>query len=158
MILSLWLFSFFFFFSSRRRHTRCLSDWSSDVCSSDLPRPTGKATRVIYTEYDLPRDVIQPHDVVVDRDGIAWYSSFGEQYLGRLDPKTGKVTEYEVGMNKPGFPTGFLALRTDVEGNLWMGNMYQATIVKFDPKTTKFATWTLPKDQNIDAAQANTGR
>src|SRR5262245_62352939 len=25
----------FFFFSSRRRHTRCLSDWSSDVCSSD---------------------------------------------------------------------------------------------------------------------------
>src|ERR1039458_10581597 len=29
-------FCFFFFFSSRRRHTRCLSDWSSDVCSSDL--------------------------------------------------------------------------------------------------------------------------
>src|SRR5262245_66139138 len=29
-------FLFFFFFSSRRRHTRCLSDWSSDVCSSDL--------------------------------------------------------------------------------------------------------------------------
>src|SRR5205814_6763836 len=27
---------FIFFFSSRRRHTRCLSDWSSDVCSSDL--------------------------------------------------------------------------------------------------------------------------
>src|SRR5262245_46917623 len=25
----------YFFFSSRRRHTRCLSDWSSDVCSSD---------------------------------------------------------------------------------------------------------------------------
>src|SRR5262245_26596570 len=29
-------FFFCFFFSSRRRHTRCLSDWSSDVCSSDL--------------------------------------------------------------------------------------------------------------------------
>src|SRR5215204_5880557 len=27
----------FFFFSSRRRHTRSLCDWSSDVCSSDLP-------------------------------------------------------------------------------------------------------------------------
>src|SRR2546429_4588686 len=27
----------FFFFSSRRRHTRCSRDWSSDVCSSDLP-------------------------------------------------------------------------------------------------------------------------
>src|SRR5262245_62923572 len=30
----------FFFFSSRRRHTRCLSDWSSDVCSSDLNSAT----------------------------------------------------------------------------------------------------------------------
>src|SRR5258706_10775994 len=29
-------FFFFFFFSSRRRHTRLVSDWSSDVCSSDL--------------------------------------------------------------------------------------------------------------------------
>src|SRR6266478_10174739 len=29
--------SFFFFFSSRRRHTRFDCDWSSDVCSSDLP-------------------------------------------------------------------------------------------------------------------------
>src|SRR5690554_1223784 len=27
-----------FFFSSRRRHTRCGRDWSSDVCSSDLPK------------------------------------------------------------------------------------------------------------------------
>src|SRR5262245_62626785 len=51
ILLSLWLCSCFlvmccafivcvtfFFFSSRRRHTRCLSDWSSDVCSSDLAR------------------------------------------------------------------------------------------------------------------------
>src|SRR5471032_3436882 len=29
-------FRFVFFFSSRRRHTRSLCDWSSDVCSSDL--------------------------------------------------------------------------------------------------------------------------
>src|SRR5260221_432253 len=30
---------FLFFFSSRRRHTRSLCDWSSDVCSSDLRAP-----------------------------------------------------------------------------------------------------------------------
>src|SRR5207249_7862747 len=29
--------TFFFCFSSRRRHTRSKRDWSSDVCSSDLP-------------------------------------------------------------------------------------------------------------------------
>src|SRR5437762_11152760 len=32
----LYIFLFFFFFSSRRRHTRYIGDWSSDVCSSDL--------------------------------------------------------------------------------------------------------------------------
>src|SRR2546422_8572934 len=31
----------FFFFSSRRRHTRCSRDWSSDVCSSDLMKRGG---------------------------------------------------------------------------------------------------------------------
>src|SRR5690349_23597228 len=30
---------YIFFFSSRRRHTRSLRDWSSDVCSSDLTLP-----------------------------------------------------------------------------------------------------------------------
>src|SRR5207245_7672243 len=37
IFILLYFFLFFFFFSSRRRHTRCYRDWSSDVCSSDLP-------------------------------------------------------------------------------------------------------------------------
>src|SRR5438034_9025462 len=36
-MLQLFFLGSFFFFSSRRRHTRSLCDWSSDVCSSDLP-------------------------------------------------------------------------------------------------------------------------
>src|SRR2546422_3186052 len=36
MCRSFRLLTQFFFFSSRRRHTRCSRDWSSDVCSSDL--------------------------------------------------------------------------------------------------------------------------
>ena len=93
-----------------------------------LPRPSGRATRVIYTEYDLPRERIQPHDVIVDAEGIAWYSSFGEQNLGRLDPRTGRVREFPIPEAKPGFPTGLLGLRSDKAGNLWLGNMYQAQI------------------------------
>src|SRR5258708_1166486 len=119
------------------------------------PRPSGPATRVIYTEYDLPRDTISPHDVVVDAEGIAWYSSFGEQNLGRLDPKTGNVKEFPIETTKPGFPTGLLGLRSDRDGNLWLGNMYQAKVVKFDRKTQKFTTWKLPPEQDIDAAQVN---
>jgi virginiamycin B lyase len=120
-----------------------------------LPRPTGAATRVIYTEYDLPRETIEPHDVIVDGRGTVWYSSFGEQNLGKLDPKTGQVTEFAIAEHKPGFPTGLLGLRTDAEGNLWFGNMYQATIAKFDPKTESFKFWPLEGEENIDAAQIN---
>src|SRR5438132_9983378 len=36
LVCDSFLFVSFFFFSSRRRHTRSLCDWSSDVCSSDL--------------------------------------------------------------------------------------------------------------------------
>src|SRR5204863_6800755 len=50
----------FFFFSSRRRHTRSLRDWSSDVCSSDLlARPRGhsycRSERAMIVDYALPR-------------------------------------------------------------------------------------------------------
>src|SRR5437879_8362643 len=40
-----------FFFSSRRRHTRYIGDWSSDVCSSDLA-----------TEFEVPGIVSLPSD------------------------------------------------------------------------------------------------
>src|SRR5690554_7166769 len=42
------MYSFFFFFSSRRRHTRCGRDWSSDVCSSDLHPSSSISSRKIW--------------------------------------------------------------------------------------------------------------
>jgi streptogramin lyase len=129
------------------------SQWNFEL--KTLPRPTGAATRVIYTEYDLPRETISPHDVIVDGSGMVWYSSFGEQNLGKLDPRTGKVTEFPIPEHKPGFPTGLLGLRGDRDGNLWLGNMYQATIAKFDRDSETFKFWPLQGDENIDAAQIN---
>jgi virginiamycin B lyase len=120
-----------------------------------LPRPTGRGTRVIMTEYDLPRETIEPHDVIVDADGMVWYSSFGEPNLGKLDPRTGKVTEYPLPEIKPDFPTGSLGLRSDRDGNLWLGMMYQGALARFDKKTESLRIWSLPKTANIDAAQVN---
>src|SRR5205085_5430981 len=51
---------FVFFFSSRRRHTRFDCDWSSDVCSSDLPTGEGAviAMKEALTDAKLtPRDI-----------------------------------------------------------------------------------------------------
>src|SRR4051794_12441663 len=40
-----------FFFSSRRRHTRWTGDWSSDVCSSDLPGLDGELSKPGFSNY-----------------------------------------------------------------------------------------------------------
>ena len=105
-----------------------------------LPRPTGAATRVIVTEYDLPRDDAMPHDVVMDPDGMVWYSDFGEQFLGRLDPKTGKVTEYPGARSKPDSPKGMLDLEFDKDSDIWLGLMLQGGVAKFDRATEQFQT------------------
>ena len=118
-----------------------------------LPRPTGRGTRVIVTEYDLPRKSIEPHDVILDRDGMVWYSDFGAMFLGRMDPKTGKVTEYPIPVIKEGFPLGTLDLEADRDGNLWVGLMYQGGVAKLDRKTGQVQTWSVPKEWQTDATQ-----
>src|SRR6267142_153902 len=129
------------------------STWSYPL--KTFPRPTGRATHVIITEYDLPKPTRQPHDVIVDSDGMAWYISFGEQIIGKLDPKSGKTTEFPVPLLKPGSPIGELSLRPDQDGNLWVGMMYQGAVAKFDKKTEKFQTWSLPPEDNKGYTQIN---
>jgi len=111
-----------------------------------LPRPKGKATGTIITEYDLPRKLAMPHDVVVDSDGTAWYSDFGEQFIGKIDPKTGKVTDFPIPELKKGWPLGTLDLQLDKDENLWVSLMYQGGIAKFDRKTEKFQIYPVPKE------------
>jgi len=119
------------------------------------PRPTGAATHVVYTTYDLPKPTRQPHDVIVDSQGIVWFASFGEQILGKLDPRTGKVTEYEIPILKPGAPMGILGMRFDHDENPWLAMQFQAGIAKFDRKTETFQTWSLPPDLNGPHVQVN---
>src|SRR5215212_10509569 len=67
------MFIFFFFFSSRRRHTRCLSDWSSDVCSSDLAAPE------VYR-----RAGAEVHVIGGEPDGWNINDGIGSTHLGPL--------------------------------------------------------------------------
>jgi streptogramin lyase len=117
------------------------------------PRPSGRATRVIITEYDLPRKEIQAHDVIVDRDGMVWYSHFGEQFLSKLDPKTGKVTDYPIPVQKPNHPKGTLDLEQDADGDIWVGLMYQSGIARFDRASEKMRIYPLPPEWQTDATQ-----
>jgi virginiamycin B lyase len=118
-----------------------------------LPRLTGRSNHVIVTEYALARPDAQPHDVVLDADGMAWYADFGQQFIGSLDPKTGKVTDYPLTVVKPGFPTGSLDLELAPDGNLWIAMMYQTGVARFDRNTKQFTIFPLPKEWQANHTQ-----
>jgi streptogramin lyase len=118
-----------------------------------LPRPSGKGTRVIITEYDLIRPETLPHDAIVDKDGVVWYGDFGSQYLGRFNPKTLEIKEYPIPPADPGAPTGFLDMNFDPDGNIWLGMMYQGVASRFNPRTGTFENWKSPKYGMGDAAR-----
>src|SRR5262249_59524334 len=76
-----------FFFSSRRRHTRLVSDWSSDVCSSDLAA-AGSAVLLLgrlELVVDLERRLRDQVEAAEDEDQVAPGELVGEHLADHLD-------------------------------------------------------------------------
>jgi len=120
-----------------------------------LPRPKGRDTRAIVTEYDVIRPTSEPHDVLVDKEGNVWYSDFGEMFIGKFNPKTLKLVEYPVQKFKAKAPTGLLSIDFDRDGKLWFDSMYQGSLGRLDPKDGKIAYYPVPKEWNDDTVQLN---
>ena len=115
-----------------------------------FPRPTGKSTKVIYTEYDMPRADAEPHDAIIDSEGMIWYTEFNQPIFGRLDPRTGETKEWNLPVTRPDVPAGSLNLAMDGQGNFWIARKYQAGVAKFDTKTEKITPYSLgPQDVNV---------
>ena len=120
-----------------------------------LPRPTGRSTRAIVTEYQVARPTTEPHDILVDKDGNVWYSDFGEMAIGKFDPKTLKLTEYPLKTFKPKAPVGILSIEFDTKGKIWFDTMYQGSLGCLDPKTGEISYYPLPPEWNDDRVQLN---
>jgi len=120
-----------------------------------FPRPTGKSTRVLITEYDLPRKEAMPHDVIVGQDGKVWYSDFGSQFVGVMDQKTGQVKDIAIPVLKPEQPKGGLDIEFDPAGNVWLSMMYQAGISKIDRNTHEVKAYGFPKEWQSPSTQAS---
>jgi virginiamycin B lyase len=120
-----------------------------------LPRPTGRSTRAIVTEYDMGRQTTEPHDVQVAKDGSIWYSDFGEMFISKFDPKTLKLTEYPIKKFKPDAPTGLLSLEYDTAGKFWFDTMYQGALGSLDPQTGQVTYYPLAAKYNDDRVQLN---
>src|SRR5207245_8137761 len=61
---------------SRRRHTRCYRDWSSDVCSSDLvrifnPSPPGVRCRDVEVSGGIKRQPLRPAEAAIENPDLA---------------------------------------------------------------------------------------
>jgi virginiamycin B lyase len=111
---------------------------SADPGFITLPRPQGRQTRVVITEYELPRLETATHDVSGDADGNIWYSTHRSSYVGRLDPKTGAVTEYHVPAVQDGALPGTHWIHVDKDGMVWGSENWAHNIWRLDPKTGAF--------------------
>src|SRR2546422_8294808 len=84
-----------FFFSSRRRHTRCSRDWSSDVCSSDLAK----------------RMIEHKRDVVILLDSITRLA----RAYNTVQPHSGKILSGGVDANALHKPKRFFGAARNIE-------------------------------------------
>ena len=120
-----------------------------------MPRPKGAETHVIVTEYKMPRPTIEPHDVILDKDGVVWYSNFGEMFIGKFDTKTLQHTEYPVKQYKADAPVGILNIDFDKNGKLWFDTMYQGALGQLDTKTGDMTMYPVPAEFNDMRTQLN---
>jgi streptogramin lyase len=120
-----------------------------------LPRPKGRDTRAIVTQYDMVRPTTEPHDILLDKEGNVWYTDFGEMFIGKFDPKTLKLTEYPIRKFKDKAPTGLLSIEFDHTGKIWFDTMYQGSLGSLDPKTGEISYYPLSPEYNDDTVQLN---
>jgi len=97
--------------------------------------------------YDLPQGD-HPHDVAPAPDGTVWYTGQRAGVLGRLDPKTGKITRVPLGEGSA--PHGVIV---GPDGAAWVTDGGLNAIVRVDAKTHAVRRWPLPKgreDANLN--------
>ncbi|HEV3061952.1 MAG TPA: carboxypeptidase regulatory-like domain-containing protein [Vicinamibacterales bacterium] len=103
-----------------------------------LPRPTGAATNVIITEWDIPKAQTSTHDSALDKNGVLWFTDESTQYLGRFDTKTAAFKEYTMPAIPAGVIPGTRDVITDDNGNVWFplrNDKGESMLTRFDPKT-----------------------
>src|ERR1700730_13870514 len=106
----------------------------SDAPLRVFPRPRGQSTRVVVTEYELPQQLLALHDAAADSQGNIWFTSHKTRYVGKLDSKTGIVTEYTIPLT-PGSMPGTHHAIIDKSGIAWISENWAHQLNRLDPRT-----------------------
>ncbi|MBI3050172.1 MAG: hypothetical protein HYY76_17885, partial [Acidobacteria bacterium] len=107
---------------------------SPDPPLKPFPRPTGPATRAIVTEYELPVELSNIHDVAGGPDGQMWFTINRSPLIGRLDPHSGKVVSYRV-PTVDGEVPGNHWIHVDPDGIVWFTPVWAGGLGRLDPRT-----------------------
>ena len=86
---------------------------------------------ISFKAWQVPTPGSRPHDPLAARDGSLWYTGQMANVLGRLDPASGRFTEFHLKTEHSG-PHG---LQEDKDGNIWYTGNTGSLIGKLDPKT-----------------------
>jgi virginiamycin B lyase len=84
-----------------------------------------------FKEWDMPSGH-RPHGLLVDRNGIVWTTGNGNGTIGRLDPATGKMTEYKTPSGGGGPHTLVI---TDDGSTIWFTLQSGDKVASLDTKT-----------------------
>jgi virginiamycin B lyase len=98
-------------------------------------------------EIVLPSADARPRRIAITADDAVWYTDFVRGSLGRYDPKTGALREWLSPGGKDSQPYGIAAV-----GNIvWYSEsgVRPNTLVRFDPVSEKFQTWTIPSGGGV---------
>ena len=117
------------------------STWDYEL--QTLPRPTGQATRVIITQYDMPTASTVSHDMDIDSKGNIWYTDESRQMIGKFEPRTATFTEYEMPPVNEGDVPGTRDIQIDQEDKVWFPMRVPGSstiLTKFDPETEELST------------------
>ena len=103
----------------------------------ERPRPQAVVVagpvQATIKQWQVPTRGSRPHDPVATRDGHIWWTGQLSNRLGRLDPKTGSLTEFYLKTKNSG-PHG---LTEDGDGNIWFTANHAAYIGKLDERYAK---------------------
>jgi streptogramin lyase/mono/diheme cytochrome c family protein len=106
---------------------------SVDAPMVAFPRLTGESNRVVVTEFELPRALQSAHDVYGDGNGNIWYTSHLSRFFGKLDTRTGVVTEYQAPLTAGAQP-GTHHVYVEKNGEVLISEPWSHKLLKLDPR------------------------
>lgn len=95
---------------------------------------------ITVKEWDVPTPGSAPHDIVVDGDGIVWYTAIGANKIGRFDPATEQFSEFDI-PTQSSRPHGLVA---DRNGNIWFTEQGASKIGRLDIETGEIEEFATP--------------